>query len=170
MTSRLIIAAGDISSSSVLARKFRGKTAKEIYRCGKGVVMTGSFAKPIGYAVATIPAELGKGFIHTAVGHVGEAAIGYLSGVGLLRFLYKVAQPEKLKATARVLYNVGSLPITIYYKGVGTVFDYFQLSKLEKLWFGEPVYIFDDNRLWVEQNFTLNDIFNRSSILKSDPE
>ena len=95
MTSRLIIAAGDISSSPVLARKFRGKTAKEIYRCGKGMLLTGSFAKPIGYAVTTIPTELGKGFVDTAVGQVGEAAISYLSGVDLVRFLYKVVQPKK---------------------------------------------------------------------------
>ena len=24
-----------------------------------------------------------------------------------------------------------------------------------KLWFGKPVYILDDNRLWIEKNFTL---------------
>ncbi len=35
MSSRLIIAAGDISTSPVLARRFRGKAAKEIYRCSR---------------------------------------------------------------------------------------------------------------------------------------
>ena len=49
--------------------------------------------------------------------------------------------------------------ITLYSKGISGAFDLLQLSKLEKLWFGEPVYIFDDNRLWIEKNFTLNDIF-----------
>ena len=63
MSSRLIIAATDISSSPVLARRFRGKTAKEIYRCGKGILVTGSVAKPIAYAVATIPAEMTKGVV-----------------------------------------------------------------------------------------------------------
>ena len=48
MSSRLIIAASDMSSSPVLARKFRGKTAKEIYRCGKGILLTGFVAKSIG--------------------------------------------------------------------------------------------------------------------------
>jgi len=43
--------------------------------------------------------------------------------------------------------------MTLYSKGIGGAFDLLQLSKLEKLWFGEPVYIFDDNRLWVEKNF-----------------
>ena len=159
MSSRLIIAAGDISSSPVLARRFRGKAAKEVYRCGKGILLTGSVAKPIGYAAATIPTELTKGVVYTAVGQVGETFIGYVSGIGFVRYLYKVAQPAKLKATARLIYNVGCLPITLYSKGIGGAFDLLQLSKLEKLWFGEPVYIFDDNRLWIEKNFTLNDIF-----------
>ena len=159
MSSRLIIAAGDISSSPVLARRFRGKAAKEVYRCGKGILFTGSVAKPIGYAAATIPTELSKGVVYTAVGQVGETVIGYVSGIGFVRYLYKVVQPAKLKATARLIYNVGCLPITLYSKGIGGAFDLLQLSKLEKLWFGEPVYIFDDNRLWIEKNFTLNDIF-----------
>ena len=156
---RSIIAAGDISSSPVLASKLRGKTAKELYRCGKGIVLTGSVVKPLGYALATVPAELSKGVIYTAVGQVGEAAIGYISGIGFVRYLYKVIQPPKLKATARLIYNVGSLPMTLYSKGIGGAFDLLQISKLETLWFGEPVYIFDDNRLWIEKNFTLNDVF-----------
>jgi len=159
MNSRLIIAAGDISSSPVLARRFRGKTAKEIYRCGKGIVLTGSIAKPVGFAVATIPAEFSKGIIYTAVGQVGEAAIGYVSGIGFVRYLYKVISPPKLKATARLVYNVGCLPMTLYSKGIGAAFDLFQISELEKFWFGTPVYIFDDNRLWIEKNFTLTDVF-----------
>lgn len=159
MSSRLIIAAGDISTSPVLARRFRGKAAKEIYRCSKGILLTGSVVKPVGYAIASVPAELTKGVVYTAVGQVGETAIGYLSGIGFVRYLYKVIQPVKLKATARLAYNAACLPITLYSKGIGGAFDLLQLSKLEKLWFGEPVYIFDDNRLWVEKNFTLNTVF-----------
>ena len=159
MSSRLIIAAGDISSSPVLGRRFRGKTAKEVYRCSKGIILTGSFAKPIGFAIANIPAELTKGVVYSAVGQVGETAIGYVSGIGFVRYLYKAVQPAKLKAAARLVYNVACLPITSYSKGIGGAFDLLQLSKLEKLWFGEPVYIFDDNRLWVETNFTIGDIF-----------
>ena len=49
--------------------------------------------------------------------------------------------------------------MTLDSKGMGGAFDLLQISKLEKVWFGEPVYIFDDNRLWIEKNFTLNDIF-----------
>ena len=159
MNSRSIIAAGDISSSPILARRFRGKAAKEIYRCGKGIVLTGSVAKPMGFAIATIPAEATKGIIYTAVGQVGETALGYVSGIGFVRYLYKVVQPAKLKATARLIYNVACLPVTLYSKGIGGAFDLLQISKLEKLWFGEPVYIFDDNRIWIEKNFTLNDLF-----------
>ena len=162
MSSRLIIAAGDIASSPVLARRFRGKTAKEIYRCSKGIILTGSFAKPISFAIASVPAELTKGVVYTAVGQVGETAIGYISGIGFVRYLYKVIQPVKLKATARLAYNVACLPITLYSKGIGGAFDLLQLSKLEKLWFGEPVYIFDDNRFWIEKNFTLADSFEQT--------
>jgi len=158
MSSRLIIASGDISSSPVLGRKFRGKVAKEIYRCGKGMVLTGSVSKPIGFAVSTIPVELSKGIVYSAVGQIGEAAIGYISGIGFVRFIYKIAKPEKLKASARVVYNVACLPMTLYSKGIGGAFDLIGISKLEKLWFGEPVYIFDNNRLWVEKNFTLTDL------------
>jgi hypothetical protein len=163
MSSRLIIASGDISSSPVLARKFRGKVAKEVYRCSKGMLLTGSMAKPIGFAVSTIPAELSKGIVYTAVGQVGEAAIGYVSGIGFVRYLYKISQPEKLKASARLLYNVACLPMTLYSKGIGGAFDLIGISKLEELWFGQPIYIFDDNRLWIEKNFTLSELLKTAA-------
>ena len=111
--SRLIIAAADITSSPVFGRRFRGKTAKEVYICGKGIFLTGSVAKPLGFAAAQIPTELSKGVIYTAVGQLGESALGYISGIGFVRYLYKVVQPGKLKATARLVYNVASLPMTI---------------------------------------------------------
>ena len=159
MSPRLILAAGDISSSPILFRRYRGKTAKEIYRCGKGIAFTGSMAKPITYAVASIPAELSKGVIYTAAGNIGEAAIGYISGIGFIRYVYKVVHPAKLKASARLIYNIGCLPITLYSKGIGGTFDLLGVSKLEEYWFGSPVYIFDDNRLWAEKNFTLANAF-----------
>ena len=53
--------------------------------------------------------------------------------------------------------------MTLYSKGIGGAFDLMGISKLEKLWFGEPVYIFDDNRLWVEKNFTLTDLLETAS-------
>ena len=161
--SRQIIAAGDISGSPVLARKFRGKVAKEIYRCGKGIVLTGSVVKPLGLAISTIPAEMSKGVIYTAVGQVGEATLGYISGIGFVRYLYKIAKPEKVKASARLIYNVACLPVTLYSKGIGGAFDLMGISKLEELWFGAPVYIFDDNRLWVEKNFIMSDLIQTAS-------
>ena len=66
MNSRLLIAAVDISSSPVLLKRFRGKTAKELYRCGKGIILTGSVSKSV--AVLQVPNELTKGFVYTAVG------------------------------------------------------------------------------------------------------
>ena len=127
------------------------------------MVLTGSVAKPIGFAVSTIPVELSKGIVYSAVGQIGEAAIGYISGIGFVRFIYKIAKPEKFKASARVVYNVACLPMTLYLKGIGGAFDLIGISKLEKLWFGEPVYIFDDNRLWVEKNFTLTDLLETAT-------
>ena len=77
--------------------------------------------------------------------------------------MYKVRQPSKLKAIARLAYNVACLPMTLYSKGIGGAFDIIGISKLEKLWFGAPVYIFDDNRLWVEKNFTLTDLLKTAT-------
>jgi hypothetical protein len=161
MNSRFIIAAGDITSSPVLARHFRGKTAKETYRCAKGIILTRSIAKPVGFAILQIPAEFSKGVVYTAIGQVGESVLGYISGVGFVRYLYKVVEPKKFKATCRLAYNIACLPLTLYYKRIGGAFDFLQLSRLEKMWFGQPVYIFEDNRLWVEGNFTLGDIFEQ---------
>ena len=41
-------------------------------------------------------------------------------------------------------------PLTIYSKGIGEAFNVIGISKLEEISFGEPVYIFDTNRLWIE--------------------
>lgn len=159
MSSKLIIAAGDISSSPVLAQKFRGRTAREIYRCGKGIFLTRSISKPLWFAVVTVPREMSKGFICTAVGQIGEATLSYVSGIGFVRYIYKIAKPEKIKVTARVVYNVACLPFMLYFKEITVTFDILRLSKLKEMWFGEPIYIFNDNRLWIESNFTMNDIF-----------
>ncbi len=153
------MAAGDIASTPKFARRFRGKLAKETYRCGKGIFFTRSVVKPVAYAVSTVPAELSKGFVYSAVSDVGQQLLGYVSGIGFVRFLYTSIHPGKLKATCRVIYNVAALPITMYSKGIGETFDGIGLSKLEEMWFGSPVYIFDDNRLWAEKNFTLKDAF-----------
>lgn len=159
MNLRLIIASGDISSSPILLKQLRGKTAKEIYRCGKGVILTKSVTKPLMFAVAQVPGEFTKGFVYSAIGQIGDGALGYISGIGFVRYLYRVAHPGKFKATARLIYNIGCLPITLYSKAIGAAFDLFHLSKLEKIWFGEPVYIFNDNRIWIETNFTVGEIF-----------
>ena len=42
---------------------------------------------------------MSKDFIYTAVGQVDEAALGYISGIGLVRYIYKVAKQEKIKVT-----------------------------------------------------------------------
>ena len=87
--SKLIITAGDISSSPVLGKRFRGKTIKEVYWCGKGILVTGSVAKPLAVAAGQVPAEFTKWVVYTAVDQVGESIIGYVSGLGFVKYLYK---------------------------------------------------------------------------------
>ena len=82
MNSRLIIAAGNINNSPVLLKRFRGKTAKELYRFGKGIALTGSISKLLRFAAAQIPGEFTRGIVYTAVGQIGESILSYLSGVG----------------------------------------------------------------------------------------
>ena len=116
MLSHTVIAAADINGQKKIFGRFRGKVAREIYRCGKGVLVTRSIAKPFFYAVSKIPNELSKGFVYSVAGQIGETTLGYISGIGFIRYIYKVSSPEKLKATARIIYNVGALPMTIYSK------------------------------------------------------
>lgn len=146
-------------NSPVLAKKFRGKPAKEVYRFVKGVWVTGSILKPMSAALSTITGEMTQGFIYSSAGSIGEKCILYLSGVGFIGSFYRVIHPSKLKVGAQIIYNIVGLPLTLYSKGFGGAFDLLQLSKLEELWFGAPVYLFDDNRFWIEKNFTLGDRF-----------
>lgn len=46
-----------------------------------------------------------------------------------MRYLYKVVQPAKLKATPRLLYKIGCLPMSLDSKGIGGTFDLLRLSK-----------------------------------------
>ena len=160
MRPRLIFVSDDITTttSPVLMGKLRGKGAREIYRCCKGIVLSGSMVKPICFALTNIPLEFSKGIIYSSVGDLGEAALGYISGVGVVRYVYKTAQPGKLKEVARLCYNGVCLPMTIYSKGISEAFNLVGVSKLEEIWFGSPVYIFDDNRLWLEKNYTVDDL------------
>ena len=43
--------------------------------------------------------------VYTAIGQVGESVLGYFSGVGFVKYLYKVVQPARFKATFRLAYN-----------------------------------------------------------------
>jgi len=145
-------------TTPILMSKFRGKPAKEFYRCCKGMAITGTLYKPIMFALGNVPLELTKGIVYSSIGDVGETFIGYISGVGAVRYVYKIAQPGKLKSVARLCYNCLCLPMTIYSKGVGEALNLVGISKLEECWFGSPVYIFDDNRLWMERNYTMEEL------------
>jgi hypothetical protein len=121
MGSLFILAATDVTSAPVLLKRFRGKAAKQTYRCAKGIILTGSITKPVGFALLQIPGELSKGVVYTAIGQVSENLLGYISGVGFVKYLYKVAQPWKFKATCRLAYNIDCLPLRLYSKGISSV-------------------------------------------------
>jgi hypothetical protein len=142
-----------------LFAKFRGKTAREVYRFTKGVFVSREISRPALYAISQIPSEMTKGVIYKSIGEIGEYLIGYTSFIGVCRWVYRATDTYFIKNSARVIYNFSCLPFTIYCKGVSSAFDLMQISKLETIWFGSPVYIFDDNRLWIEKNFILENAF-----------
>ena len=94
---------------------------------------------------------------------VGDGAISYISRVGFIGYFYKIVQPEKLKPNVQVIYNVACLKIIIYSKGIGGAFYLIGISKLGKLWFVEPIYIFDDNPLGAERNSTWKDLLRTAT-------
>lgn len=155
--SRYVIAATDITAQPKMFARYRGKPAKEIYRFAKGVAVSKSITGPAIFALGTIPGEMTKGVIYSAIGAVGETVIGYTSFIGISRWAYKATNVTFIKNSARLIYNFACLPLTIYSKGIAGFSDLIYLSKLEEYWFGGPVYIFDDNRLWIETNFTIDD-------------
>ena len=126
-------------------------------------MVSGSLIKLITFVASTIPTQLSKGVVYLAIRQVGDGDIGYISIVEFIRYFYKIAQPEKLKASVRVIYNVACLKIIVSLKGIGGAFDLIGISKLEKLWFGEPFYIFDDNPLWAERNFIWEDLLKTAT-------
>lgn len=146
----------DITARNKPFARFRGKTAKEIYRCAKGIICTKNLIGPVARAGGQLAIEVSKGVV---AGSAIEAGIGYLSGFGFIRWVYKATDVGYIKTIARIGYNIGVLPFTIYSKGISSVTDFLQIGILEEKWFGERVYIFDDNRLWIEKNFTITDAF-----------
>jgi hypothetical protein len=151
---RYIIAAGDITARPKIFKHFRGKVAKECYRCCKGICITRQLIGPVGFAVARIPNEYAKGYIYSGIGSVGEAAFGYIGGMAFVRYIYKATDVAYVKEVFRMAYNVGGLFMTLPSKGWDLAFDSIGLSRLERYWFGEPVYIFNDSRIWLEGNFS----------------
>jgi hypothetical protein len=161
--SRYIIAATDICAQSNVPNRFRGKTAKEIYRCAKGVALSGQVVGPVVYTLRTVPNQLTGGLVKAAVRKTSTIVISYVSGMSLAGTLYQLVNNGLIKTTARLIYNYGGLFMTLpaygFTVGMRFPFSVLSLSALEKYWFGEEVYIFDDNRIWLEKNFTIEDTF-----------
>lgn len=166
-TSKLLVC-GDISASHVLFKPLRGKYAKETYRFCKGVVLTREVVKPALFCGKQFVAEASSGYIQSMASAGLNYCTGYLCGVGLVRTIYKASNPGFIKNVTRTTYNVLCLPATLYYKGTSSVTDLIGLNRLEKVWFGEEIYIFSDNRVWIEKNFTLdNALYTLNNQLES---
>lgn len=156
--SRFIVAATDKTEPDKAFAPYRGKCAKEVYRCVKGIFITRKILKPILFAGAQIVTEVPKGAVTAAALKAGECAIGYICGVGFIRSIYVCSHAGKVKNATRLVYNIACLPVTIYTKGANAVFDGIGIGYLEEKWFGERVYIFNDDRVWIERNFTASEI------------
>ena len=150
---RTILAFDDLNKPKAYAR-YRGKMAKETYRCVKGIFLTRSLVGPVSHAVTQVPGTMLKGYFVSSVKDVGVQALTYLCGIGWLKGSYELVTNEALKSGVRVVLNLASLPMTGSACVVGHVYDSFGISDLEKAWFGSPVYLFNDNRIWLETNFT----------------
>lgn len=137
------------------------KTAIDICCCGKGIILTGSISKLLGFAVAKVSREMSQGFLYIPVVQAGEAALSYIFGIGFISYICKVAKLEKIKVMARLVYNLACLPFTLYSKEVTATADVLHIYTLKEIWFGAAVHIFNDNRLWIESNFTMDNIFER---------
>ena len=64
--------------------------------------MRGNLQKPTTFALAKIPAEMGRQFIYSTGGEIGEIAIEYFFGVVFIGYFYKAVKPGKLKTTAKI--------------------------------------------------------------------
>jgi hypothetical protein len=45
--------------------------------------------------------------------------------------------------------------MTLQTYGLGIAFDRLWLSKLEEIWFGNPVYVIDNNNIWLKNDSTI---------------
>lgn len=115
--------------------------------------LTGSVSKTLEFVIVQIPGT--KNGIYTVIDQIGDDIFGYILAIGFVKYLSKVANQFKLNATARLVYTDAYLLITLYFKGIDNIFDLLKISKLEEIWFGQPIYTFDYNRLWIETNFIL---------------
>lgn len=111
----------DRSSLAIL----RGKTAKEIYRFSKEVIMTKNLIGPTMYAASVIPKELSSGFIYSSVANAGECMLGYISRLGFVRFVYRNTNVSLIRNTGRIISNVCGLPITCYSRGTSAFCNVF---------------------------------------------
>lgn len=161
---RNLVVAYNGQEKPILFRRFRGPIAKEIYRFGKALVLCHNGIGAGIYCVAQIPRELTRGYIQSCVGEFSLVLVGYCTGLTSLTCFYKLLSDSKVKTVARGMLNTYGLVATLPAWGVGKTCDVIALSKLEKIWFGTPIYLFDDNRIWLEQNCTLGEF--RDNLLK----
>ena len=66
---------------------FKRKLAKELYRWCEAVVITCKIVKLVDYTPTQIPTELSKAFSYLVGSSIGDKVIGYLSGLGFIRWV-----------------------------------------------------------------------------------
>jgi hypothetical protein len=81
-------------------------------------------------------------------------AIEYFSGFTLIRQVYYFTRNDRIRGIARTTLNCYSVFMTLPAWGFESAMDFLQVGRLEELVFGERVYIFNDNRILIESNFT----------------
>ena len=119
---RTILAFDDLDKPKLFAL-YRGKAAKEVYRCGKGIFMTKNLIGPISYATSQVPKVMFKGYFVSSVKDVGLQSLTYLFGIGWLKGSYELVSNNVLKNGFRVVLNVYSLPMMGSAAVIGHVFD-----------------------------------------------
>jgi hypothetical protein len=140
--------------------RYRGKTAKEIYRFAKTVLITREVIKPAVYAAKQVAFESPSGMIISAAKNAGSYVICYVLGIGFAKSAYMILQDGKIKNITRIVYNLGSVPYRLYANGAESTLNLLCLDRFEEGWFGERVHICGSFSIWPEKNFTLGDAIN----------
>jgi len=152
--SRIPLVMHPIRKDERMFSRFRGRIAKNSYRYVKTAIITKSFTMPAFGSAIELLKEMISGELKQVNDDTGNYILTYISSLLLSGCAYKGLKVKRLKNTARVIYNIISFPMMIYFKGYDHAFKLLQLAEFEKRWFGEEVPILPTGKLFFENNFT----------------